>query len=162
MSLFWTTASLMDTIGELIVSFSTIGIVVLVYRKMVWDKRRQQRMARPDVIAWKELRESGYALKFKNLGGSPAIDAHALVGGDEETGGDAAFVNIGLMEPHAEREHFVPPSSAPPGKPVPVSVYFRDANGAAHQEQYVIRTQTLMRANELSEDERREIFWNER
>ena len=161
MNLFWTVATVLDTIGELIVAFATTFLVVLVYRKIVWDKLHQQRLARPDVIAWRELRESGYALKFKNLGGSPAIDAHALVGGDPETGGDAAFVDIGLMEPYAEREHLVSPSDGVAPQPVSVSVYYRDGNGVTHQEEYVIRPQTLMRASDLPAAERREIFWNE-
>ena len=159
MSAFWTAAIVIDTAGELVASFATTIIVILVYRKMLWDRRHQRRMARPDVIAWRETQESGFLLKFKNLGGSPAIDAHALVGGDEHTGGDAAFVDIGLMEPYAERVHFVPPSTS--GHPVSVSVYYRDGDGATHQEEYVIRPHTLMRANDLPPEERREIFWNE-
>ena len=161
MNLFWTIATVLDTVGELVVAFATTFLVVLVYRKALWDRQHQQRLARPDVIAWRELRESGYALKFKNLGGSPAIDAHALVGGDPETGGDAAFVDIGLMEPYAEREHLVPPSGGAVRQSVSVSVYYRDGNGVTHQEEYVIRPQTLMRANELTEAERREVYWNE-
>ena len=95
--------TLVDLIGELILTCATLTLVILIYRQVSLNQQHNRVLIRPIVAAEKYPHRSKLVLSFKNYGTGVAMDVQAGCVAETAGGEDIRMTNVGVIRPNENR-----------------------------------------------------------
>lgn len=147
MSVFEIVTTTLDLFGEHMLAWSTVVLVILILKQNRDNKRHYRSVTQPAIVVHAEANEDESLIRFKNWGGGPAVDVHALLGGVDEASPNARMIDLGLMPPYGEHAQSLGSLDGAFGASFKVALYYRDSDNVAHHYDFIL---TPRAANDVS------------
>ena len=133
----WVTVSL-DLFGEHMLAWATAVLVILLLKQNRDSLRHHRIVTQPTIVVTAEAVEENALIRFKNWGGGPAVDVHALLGGAEDAQPRDRMIDLGLMPPYGEHLQSLGPLDGAFGGSFKVALYYRDSDNVAHHYDFIL------------------------
>lgn len=138
MSVFESVTTFLDLFGEHMLAWATVVLVILILRQNRENKRHHRSVTQPTIVVTAEANDGESLIRFKNWGGGPAVDVHALLGGADEDRPNARMIDLGLMPPYGEHAQSLGSLDGAFGASFKVALYYRDSDNVAHHYDFIL------------------------
>ena len=138
MSAFEIVTTTLDLFGEHMLAWATVVLVILILLQNRENKRHYRSVTKPAIVVHAEANDGESLIRFKNWGGGPAVDVHALLGRADEDRPNARMIDLGLMAPYGEHVQSLGSLDGAFGSSFKVALYYRDSDNIAHHYDFIL------------------------
>lgn len=131
--------TLIDLIGELVLTCATLTLVILIYRQVSLNQQHNRVLIRPIVAVEKYPHRSKLVLSFKNYGTGTAMDVQAGVVAETAGRGDVRMTNVGVIRPSENRNETFEDANMDINQPFKVTLRYTDIEKNLYQDEFTIQ-----------------------
>lgn len=158
---FTVVTTLIDLVGELVLTCATLTLVILIYRQVSLNQQHNRVLIRPIVAVEKYPHRSKLVLSFKNYGTGTAMGVQARIiaetSGREDTGmtnvgialdklsdalsgkDDTRVTNVGVIRPSENRNETFENVSLDPARSFKVALRYTDIEKNSYRDEFTIQ-----------------------
>jgi len=138
-SAFTVITTLIDLIGELVLTCATLTLVILIYRQVSLNQQHNRVLIRPIVAVEKYPHRSKLVLSFKNYGTGTAMDVQAGIVTETSGKEDVRMTNVGVIRPSENRNETFENVSLDLDRPFKVALSYTDIEKNFYQDEFAIQ-----------------------
>lgn len=138
-SAFTVITTLIDLVGELVLTCATLTLVILIYRQVSLNQQHNRVLIRPIVAVEKYPHRSKLVLSFKNYGTGTAMDVQAGIVTETSDKEDVRMSNVGVIRPSENRNETFENVSLDLDRPFKVALSYTDIEKNFYQDEFAIQ-----------------------
>lgn len=138
-SAFTVITTLIDLIGELVLTCATLTLVILIYRQVSLNQQHNRVLIRPIVAVEKYPHRSKLVLSFKNYGTGTAMDVQAGIVTETSGKEDVRMTNVGVIRPSENRNETFENVGLDLDRPFKVALSYTDIEKNFYQDEFAIQ-----------------------
>lgn len=131
--------TLIDLIGELILTCATLTLVILIYRQVSLNQQHNKVLIRPIVAVEKYPHRSKLVLSFKNYGTGTAMDVQGGIAVETDRREDIRLTNVGVIRPNENRNETFENANPDIDRPFKVVLSYTDIEKNLYQDEFTIQ-----------------------